>query len=192
MADNMEKISAKEFFTKLVPTLFAEGANKVDASGLAGTEFTLQFNVVGSGGGNFGLKIKDGNKLEVVEGGLPKANILIELSESDWREAITGMVPGMMDQLMNPNQVGSRDKLDSAKTLNGVFGLELTRSGKPNYKVKMVFNGAGSPAANLKMDMDDYFKMVRKEVDGPSLFMGGKMSFEGDMTFLMQLQGFMS
>ena len=190
MAANLEIISAKDFFTKLVPTLFAEGAKKANASGLAGTEFALQFNVVGAGGGNFGLKIKDGNKLEVAEGGFPKANILIELSESDWREAITGMVPGMMDQMMNPNQVGSRDKLDSAKTLNGVFGLELTRAGKPNYKVKMTFNGAESPVANLKMAMDDYFKMVRKEVDGPSLFMSGKMNFEGDMTFLMQLQGF--
>lgn len=191
MADNLQTISAKEFFTGLVPKLFAEGVKNVDASGLAGTEFSLQFNVVGSGGGNFALRIKDGKNLEIVEGGLPKPNILVELSETDWREAITGMVPGMMDQMMNPKQAMSRSMLDNAKTLNGVFLLELSRGGKPNYKIKMVFNDAGAPSASLKMTMDDYFRMVKKEVDGPSLFMGGKMSFEGDMAFLLQLQGLM-
>jgi len=189
MAESLENISAKDFFTNMVPKLFAEGVKDVDTKDLVGSEFTLQFNVFGAGGGNYCLKITDGKNLKVIEGGIPKPNIMIELAEADWREAITGKVPGMMDQFMNPKQAASRTMLDSAKSVAGVFQLELSRSGKPNYKIKMVFNGAGSPQANLKMDMDDYFKMVRKEVDGPSLFMSGKMSFEGDMAFLLQLQG---
>ncbi len=191
MAGNLDKSSAKEFFTVLVPKLFAEGAKQVDASGLAGTEFTLQFNIVGSGGGNYCLKIKDGKNLEVIEGGIAKPNLGIELSEGDWREAVTGAVPGVMDQFMNPKQAASRSMMDNAKGINGAFNLELTRAGKPSYGIKMLFNGVSQPFASLKMDLGDYFKMVKKEVDGPGLFMSGKMAFEGDMAFLLQLQGVM-
>ena len=191
MAESFEKISAKEFFASLVPKLFAEGVKGVDASGLAGTEFTLQFNLVGGVGGNYCLRIKDGKNLEVIEGGIPKPNIMLELSEGDWREAISGKVPGMMDQFMSPKQAASRSMLDNAKSVNGCFQLELSRPGQPSYQLKMLFNGASQPFASLKMSLDDYLKMVRKEVDGPGLFMSGKMSFEGDMAFLLQLQGMM-
>jgi len=190
MSVDLEKISVKEFFTKVVPDLFKEGIKQADTSGISGTEFSLQFNITGGAGGVYSLRIKDGKNLEVIEGGLDKPNIAIELGEPEWREAITGKIPGIMDQMLNPNQVASRDKLESAKGLSGVFQLTLSRAGKPDYNVKMIFNGASSPFASLKMSAEDFFKMAKKEVDGPSLFMTGKMSFEGDMAFLLQLQGF--
>ena len=189
MATFPEDIAVKDFFLNEVPKVFEEGAQKVKAEELAGTEFTVQFNITGEGGGNYALKITDGKNLEIVEGGVEKPNVLIELTEKNWREAITGKVPGVMDQMTNIEQFGGgKEQLNTIKNVSGVLNLELTRGDQEPYKIKMVFNGAETPSVSLKMSLDDYGKMIRKEVSGPDLFMSGKMSFEGDMTLLLQLQ----
>ena len=189
MATFPEDISVKDFFLNEVPKIFEEGAQKVKTEELAGTEFTVQFNITGEGGGNYALKITDGKNLEIIEGGVEKPNILIELNEKDWRDSITGKVPGVMDQMTNVEQIGGgKEQLNTVKNVAGSLNLELTRGDQEPFKVKMVFNGSETPSVSLKMALDDYIKMVKKEVSGPDLFMSGKMSFEGDMTLLLQLQ----
>ncbi len=189
MATFPENISVKDFFLNEVPKLFEEGVKQVDTSALAGEEFTIQFNITGEGGGNYALKITDGKNLEIIEGGIETPNVLIELSEKDWRDSITGKVPGVMDQFTNIEQVGgTKDQLNTIKNLKGCLNLELNRPDGSQYKVKMVFNGSETPSATLRMALDDYIKMVKKEATGQDLFMAGKMSFDGDVTFLLQLQ----
>lgn len=183
-----ENISVKDFFTKEVPKIFEEGIKKVATSELSGTVFHLEFNITGEAGARYCLKIKDGKELEIIEGGVPKPELLVELSEKDFRDSITGKVPGALDQFMNPEQAASKKQMDAVKAIAGTLNLELKKPDGNLFKVKIKFNSADSPSCTIKMDMDDYAKMVKKEVAGPALFMEGKLGFEGDMTFLMQLQ----
>ena len=190
MAVFPKDIKVSDFFKNEVPKVFKEGLGKVNTASLQGTEFSLQFNITGAGA--YCLKVKDGKDLQIVEGGVDKADIMLELSEKDFRDSISGIVPGTMDIFMNMDQVANRDKLDQVKKVAGTLNLDLTKPDGGVFKIKMVFSGSSQPQASLKMILDDYIKMTKKEVDGQSLFMSGKMGFEGDMMFLIQLQGVMA
>ena len=192
MAVFPKDIKVSDFFKNEVPKVFKEGLGKVNTASLQGTEFSLQFNIPGAGGGTYCLKVKDGKDLQIIEGGIDKPVIMIELAEKDFRDSISGEVLGTMYIFMSQEQVANRQKLDAVKGVSGTLNLELTKPDGGVFKIKMVFNGASQPQANLKMILDDYVKMTKKEVDGQSLFMSGKMGFEGDMMFLIQLQGVMA
>lgn len=183
-------IKIQDFFENQVPKIFKEGLSKVNTKSLQGTEFSLQFNITGAG--SYCLKVKNGKDLNIIEGGVDKPDITIELSENDFRDSIAGIVPGTMDIFMNMDQVANRDKLEQVKKVAGTLNLELNKPDGGVFKIKMVFSGSSQPQASLKMMLDDYVKMTKKEVDGQSLFMSGKMGFEGDMMFLIQLQGVMA
>jgi putative sterol carrier protein len=183
-----EGISVKDFFLNEVPKFFAEGVKEVKVEGMEGTEFTLQFNITGEAGGVYCLKIRNGKELEVVEGGIEIPMIEVELAEPDWRDSITGKVPGSIDVFMSPERAASRQQYDVVAGLKGKMISEMKKPDGGIFKTVMKFNGADKPWVTLKSSLEDATAMMKGEADGQALFMEGNLQFEGDLAFLMQLQ----
>ncbi len=183
-----EDISVKDFFLNEVPKFFSEGVKEAKVEGMEGTEFTLQFNVTGEGGGVYCLKVKNGKELEVVEGGVETPMMEVEIAEPDWRDSITGKVPGSMDAFMSPERAASRSQYDAVAGLKGKMINEMKKPDGSIFKITLKFAGSDEPSVTLKSSVEDATAMMKGEVDGQALFMEGKLQFQGDMTFLMQLQ----
>lgn len=178
-------ITVDDFFKTHVPTQFKELLANANVSAMAGKEFTLQFNIEGK---KYAIRIKDGKSLEVIPGGLDKAMLTLSLSESFWRDAITGNVPGAMDQFTDPSQVADLNRYNALLNTKGTLKVELKLPDGNTIPLGLTFNGETSPEVTIKLALEDWLAMQRKQTDGQSLFMAGKMQFEGDVTFLMQLQ----
>lgn len=183
-------ISVKDFFLNFVPQQFKEQQGAVDLSVMQGKEFTLQFDVDGQ---KFGIRVKDGKDMEVVEGGLPKPMIEVTVPETVWRYFISGGVGAGMD-LTGGGNVTPSDLLrryEKLQTTTGKINMEIKNDDGNTIPVSMVFNGTPEPAAAMKIGLADFIAMQQKKVDGPTLFMTGKLSIDGDMLFLMNLQSLM-
>lgn len=178
-------VSVKDFFLNYVPKQFNEIVAGADLSAMAGKEFTLQFNIDGQ---KYCMKIKDGKGLEVIEGGVDKPMLALTLSEKDWRDSITGRVPNAMDQFTDPTQAADITRYEALQRTKGALHLELKKDDGGVLPVTITFNGESSPVVTLKLMMADWIAMQKKETDGQTLFMSGKMNFDGDMVFLMALQ----
>ena len=178
-------VSVDDFFKTHVPNQFKESLATANVSAMAGKEFTLQFNIEGK---KYALRIKDGKALEVIPGGLPKAMLTLSLSESFWRDSITGKVPGAMDQFTDPSQAADANRYNALLNTKGTLKVELKLPDGKVVPLAMTFNGEVAPEVTIKLAMSDWLAMQRKETDGQSLFMAGKMQFDGDVSFLMQLQ----
>jgi len=178
-------VSVDDFFKNYVPRQFQETLAAVNVSAMAGKEFTLQFNIEGK---KYCLRIKDGKNLEVIPGGMKKAMLSLTIGESFWRDAITGKVPGAMDQFTDPSQVADVHRYNLLQITKGTLKVELTKNDGQVVPMTLTFNGEAAPEVTLKLALSDWLAMQKKETDGQSLFLAGKMQFEGDIAFLMQLQ----
>ena len=76
--------------------------------------------------------------------------------------------------------------------MKGKLVLDLTRPGKDNVCMEVVFNGAANPESTFKCSLDDWGKMSRGELIGMSAFMEGKLKIEGDMAFALSLSSLVS
>ena len=178
-------VSVDDFFKTYVPKQFEEVLASTNVSAMAGKDFTLQFNIEGK---KYCLKIKDGKNLEVIPGGIDKAMLSLTLGESFWRDSITGKVPGAMDQFTDPSQVADVSRYNLLQSTKGTLKLEMKLENGQVVPMTICFNGEASPEVTLKLAMSDWLSMQKKETDGQSLFLAGKMQFDGDISFLMQLQ----
>ncbi|MDD5712698.1 MAG: SCP2 sterol-binding domain-containing protein [Smithellaceae bacterium] len=180
-----EDIGVADFFTNYVPKQFEELTAGVDLSSMAGKVFSLQFNVAGE---KYCLNIKDGKELEIVAGGIDKPVLSLAMSEKDWRDSITGKIEAGIDRFTDPAQIADPDLYKNICSTKGTLSLELRKPDGSVMPLTMVFNGESSPTVQMNLDMPDWVAMQKKETNGPALFMGGKLKFQGDMMFLMALQ----
>lgn len=178
-------VSVDDFFKTHVPKQFKDVLATANVSAMAGKEFTLQFDIEGK---KYALKIKDGKALEVIPGGLDKAMLSIRLQESFWRDSITGKVPGAMDQFTDPAQAADPGRYNLLLSTKGTLKVELSQEDGRKVPLALTFNGEAAPEATIKLAMSDWLAMQKKQVDGQSLVLAGKMQFDGDLMFLMQLQ----
>ena len=178
-------VEVDEFYRKILPAQFKELSAGVDFSAMAGKEFTLQFNI---GGRKYCLRIVGGGDLEVIEGGIDKPMLTLVLSESDWRDSVTGRIEGILDRFTDTSQVADTARYQRLLSTRGTLNVELARGDGPVMPIAMIFNGQEKPAVSMRLALSDWVAMQRKEVNGQTLFMSGKMKATGDMMFLLSLQ----
>jgi len=183
-----ENISVEEFFKSYVPEFFAKATSEADLSMMKGREFTMQFDIDGK---RWCMKITDGDNLEVIEDGVEKPMLTLKLSEPFWREAVTGKISGLMGLFTDPQQVADLNRYNALQNTAGSLNLQLKRESGEVVPLTITFNGTPEPAITLKMDIQDWIDIQNGEANGQALFMQGKIGFEGDMSFLMQLQALM-
>jgi putative sterol carrier protein len=183
-----ENVSVEQFFKDAVPQQFQDMIAGADMSALAGKEFKLQFNVAGK---KYCLNIKDGRDVEIIEGGVDCASLAISLGESDWRDAVTGKLEGVIDRFTDPSQLANPKTLSTLLSTTGALNVELKKPDGNVMPISMSFNGGTNPEATISLTLEDWVTMQKGQTDGQSLVMSGKMSFTGDMMFLMGLQNLM-
>ena len=187
-----EGISVDDFFISFIPEQFSKMKdllNAVDLSFLGGNDFNMQFDVEGK---VYGIKFKNGKDIEVVNGAVDKPAFILHVSEKDWRDAVTGKFNKMADDFSgDPSSFIDAKRYSAFQSTNGTLTMNLKKDDGNILPLKVVFNGVESPAVTVNLDMVDGLAMMNRQTDGMKLFMGGKLKFTGDMTFLMKLQNLM-
>lgn len=183
--DVPQDVTVKDYFLNYVPKMFEEQLGGKSIPGMEDTEFTIQFTIDGT---VMGIIVKDAKELQVVEGGVDSAMMAVEISEQVWRDAIGGKLPGS-EMFTDLGQTASRKMYDAVKGVKGTMNLELS---EPDVSIKVVFNGADSPAATLRATAATWGEMQSGTLPGPMAFMQGKLKMEGDMAFVMSLNALMS
>lgn len=183
-----DDVSVDDFFKSHVPDQFDKMTEGADMSALDGKEFKLQFEVDGK---KYCLNIKNGKEVEIIEGGVDGAVLSLSLSEDDWRAAVTGKLEGVIDRFIDPTQIADKTMLGSLLSTKGKLNVQLKKPDGAQMPVSMVFNGQQSPEATINLTLDDWVAMQKGEANGQTLVMSGKMTFSGDMMFLMNLQQLM-
>ena len=183
--DVPEDIKVGDFYTNHVPRHFAEITSCMDLSAMQGKEFTLQFNIDDA---SYCLKIMNGSELDIVKGGIDRPMLSLTMTESDWRNAVTGKLEGLLDQFTDPSQAADPERYNRLLATKGTMKLQLKKEDAAVMQITMVFNGEQTPEVTIKLSMSDWVAMQKKEVTGQVLFMNGKMQTQGDMMFLMSLQ----
>jgi putative sterol carrier protein len=88
-----------------------------------------------------------------------------------------------------------RFQAEAAKSIQAVFQFELAGEGGGTYHVTVdhgtmsVTEGAHpTPTATLKMNGDDYVKMVNGQLNGAMAFMKGQMKVVGNVLLAQKMQ----
>jgi putative sterol carrier protein len=187
-----EGISVDDFFINFVPEQFnkmKDILNVVDLSFLGENDFNMQFNVEGK---VYGIKFKNGQDIEVVNGAVSKPAFTLHVSEKDWRDAVTGKFNKIADDFSgDPSSFIDAKRYSALQSTNGTLTMNLKKNDGDILPLKVVFNGVENPAVTVNIDMLDGLAMLNRATDGMKLFMNGKLKFVGDMTLLMKLQNLM-
>jgi putative sterol carrier protein len=84
---------------------------------------------------------------------------------------------------------------DAAKAIQAIFQFELAGDGGGTYHVTVdhgtmaVHEGAhATPTATIKMNGDDYVKMVNGKLNGAMAFMKGQMKVLGNVLLAQKMQ----
>jgi predicted lipid carrier protein YhbT len=72
--------------------------------------------------------------------------------------------------------------------MKGTLRVYLRKSSGDVLPITLVYNGAAEPSASLSLELEDWIALHTKETTGQALFVSGRLSFTGDMHFLMRLQ----
>ncbi len=180
-------IALDEFFDAHVRVHFEESTAKANTSSMAGKEFTLQYEV---GEAKYCLHIKDGDKLEIVQGGVDKPMLRLHMEEPEWRDYISGQEDFGLDRFIDPTQLLDSKRYKQLSEMKGTLFLKLGR-GDGTAVATIGFNSEESPSATLKLKLADWIAMQKGKKSGPMLFMTGKIKAGGDMGFVMKCQSLM-
>lgn len=177
-----ESVSPEQFFEQLLPMGFAA---QVQQGQHRPQDLTLQFHLTGEGGGDWAVRIS-GDTMTARKGS-GDANVTVTVSVDDWRDAVLGRNAAALALILPQPPPGRPDNSGRAKALRGTLGFDLSREGTEPFKVEMCFNNAVMPKAVIKMKLVEYLAMQAGKFNGQEAFMTGKLRFEGDLAFLMQI-----
>lgn len=177
-----EHVTPEQFFEHLLPTGFAaqrEGGATVPQ------DFSMQYHVIGEGGGDWHVEIKDGAM--ATRKGVDAAVLTFKLAVHDFLDAIHSRNGAAPSLLLPASRPGRPDNSGRARSLKGTIAQELARESGDPFKLEMTFNGAEAPRTVLKMKLADFVAMQEGRLNGQEAFMTGRLRIEGDMAFMMQV-----
>jgi len=177
-----EDVTPEQFFELLLPMGFQA---QRDAGATVPQDFTMQYVLTGSGGGEWAVTIQEG-QLSTTKG-RHAATITFTLSIDDWRDAVLGRNGATLATLLPQNRPGRPDNSARVKLMKGTVAQELGRDGMEPFMLEMCFNDGATPRTVLKMKLADFVAMQEGRLNGQEAFMTGRLRIEGDMAFMMQI-----
>jgi AcrR family transcriptional regulator len=183
--------SVQTFFDESIRKIFRDQVRSTNLANLHGTVITLQLVVRGKEDVACGMRIEDGNKMEILSGPMDKAMVTLEMSEDVYRHSLKGKLAVAMQTFINLNQLADRRRYDQISELKGSLIIELLLEDGSVLPFKLIFNGVQQPAALFKLTLDDYISIGRGELYGMSAFVSGRLEVEGDKPFAMLLSNLM-
>lgn len=175
-----DDITVQDFYEHKLPQLFAQQLEQDTPSNLEGEEFRINYNVEHT---TYGISIKNGTQMEIVQGGVLEPHLSVTMNEADWRDAMTGKV-----LVQNPVALyNTRKHLDKIKNFKGIFRVRLTKEDGSEFNSHTVFNGVENPEVTIIAKASDYALVQQGKMNPQMAMMTGKVKFEGSLPFLMTL-----
>ena len=181
-------IDIDDFFNEHVRAYFEQNTAKANTLSMKGKEFYLQYGV---GDQKYCLHITDGDTLEIIKGGIDHPELSLHMSESDWRDYISGEVDPGLDRFIDPTQLLDPKRFKALREVKGTLILKLNNGGDETIVATVTFNAAETPSATLKIALSDWLAMQSGKKNATMLFMTGKIKAGGNMHFMMKCQGLM-
>ncbi|MDJ0761420.1 MAG: SCP2 sterol-binding domain-containing protein [Myxococcota bacterium] len=178
-----------EFIDNHVTAHFEKSVAGADTSAMVGKSFTLQYNI--GDDKKYCLNISDGNKLEIIKGGIDTPMLSLHMSESDWRDYISGQVDAGLDRFIDPIQLTDPKRFSALQEFKGMLIIKILKDDGETIVPTICFNGSDKPSATLRLKISDWLGLQQGKKKGPMLVMTGKMKVGGDISFVMQCQTLM-
>jgi putative sterol carrier protein len=167
----------RTFFENALPEMFKSITAAFPVNGMQGTVFTLQINLSGEGGAQYGITIKDAREMTVTPGGLDEAMLTVELPASIFINMVKNLVASPMQEAYH-----------AAKETKGTVIFEpLAKGGKASYEIKLIMNKAEQPSIKLSAEANTFLGMMNGEESPINAFMQGRLKIDGDLPFGMEL-----
>jgi hypothetical protein len=167
----------EKFFESVVPVMFESTTKAFPVEGMDGTDFTMQVNLTGDNGVQYGIAIKDAKEITVTKGALDSPMLKVELPTSIFIDMIKNVISSPM-----------QDAYKAAKDTNGTIILEpLTKDGKVPFSIKLTLNQTSDPSICLRSDMQTMMALINGEDSPITAFMQGKLKIDGSLPFGMDL-----
>src|SRR4030042_1111956 len=146
-------ITPEAFFMDFVPKTYNANVKDYDMSGYRGFTLTAQLIITGADGGEYGLKMTDGVKVETFKGKVPDPVVTYTLSSSNFREAADGDFPWLpLDMAFDPEafQDGfspeqAHEEMDILEGINGQADIRVSRDTGEVVEVRLNFHGHTEP-----------------------------------------------
>lgn len=183
-SDPPSDVTPAQFFEQMLPLGFASQETRPPG------EITLKFVVTGEAGGTWVARIVEG-QMTTSAGDAP-ADLTITVSESDWRDAVLQRNGATLSLLIPQGRADRPASTSRVKTLKGTVAQELAREGADPFRVELTFGGAAQPRCTIRMKLPEFLDMQTGKLNGQEAFMTGKLKFEGDLGFLMQMSAIMA
>ena len=124
------------------------------------------------------------------------AQAVSQLSEDDLAKQIDSIGH---DDVLEQIFAGMQDafRADKAKDASATIHYEIKADGDVKHWTVEVKDGScktfqgdpGEARITLKVGIVDFVRLIFNQVQGPQLFMRGRLKLKGDMMFAMQMQG---
>jgi hypothetical protein len=178
-------VSVSALFPAHIARRVPRASSRPDPSLPGGRDITLQYDV---GGMRWCYRIREGEGVEVVEGGMDRPLVSLAVAEHDVKSAAAGTFPGVVDQLFDPMCIAGEGAVSTLLSCRGALEMRLKKRDGTVIPLRMEFNGEAAPAVSVTLDLDDWVSMLNGETSGQALFMSGRLTFTGDMVLVMKLQ----
>lgn len=188
------KMSAKDFFEKMVPQIATSHKDKLTPEQKA-VAHALGFVLTGSGGGEWTISFADGD-VSVKSGIQAGANPVVSLSEEHWREVMQG-------KRVTMGAVGNFTDLDMShfkpvllqrlKPIKGTLKIvvENEAEGDMDTLVKFGEGAPDNPTTTMRLKSEIAQQIQEKKLNPQQAFMQGHIKIQGDMNLVMQVAALM-
>ncbi len=188
-------IEPEEFFMSFVPETYNENAKSYDMSGYKGFELAMQVNITGAKGGEFGIRMTDGVKVETFKGGIADPAVTYTFSVDYFREAIEGKLswlpidvafdPEAFRDDLSPEQ--AREEMDILEGIEGQADIRVTMDTGKTAEVRLNFQGATEPSVIFNTTEKVVEEIESRENTVMEAFMASKIKVDGPVEFAMHV-----
>lgn len=180
--DSPDDVTVVSFDKDFTPSRFYQASEGSGLSPAKDNDIVIQYNIDGQ---CFYIRKKNGLVVDIVESVEDTPVIQVIIDEEHWRDVVAFKYEAVFDLFTDPLVKINSKGLMSAK---GTLKVNLKKRSGDILPITLIYNGADEPSASLSLDLEDWASMHKKETTGQALFVSGRLTFTGDMHFLMRLQ----
>jgi putative sterol carrier protein len=169
-----------EYMCRELPERFRSTMLNAVPSAADQPELTITYEILGVGGGVFGMRVAAG-QFQVIPDGIADADMRTVLSVDDWWRT---HVAEWEEPLFKFVRQG---KVTGVKNLSGTFMLRLKRPDGSTFQANTIFRGQAEPTVTLRMTVEDYVALTTGGLNGQLALTLGKLRFDGSLPFLLKL-----
>ncbi len=193
--DIPQGITSEEFFVRFVPETFRKNVTDYDMSPYHGINLDIQFNISGSSGGDYGLKMINCTEVETSQGTIPDPILTYTFTSKAFGDAVDGKLPWFpLDIVFDPEALKDEFSPDQAHEemdiLEGIFGqadIRVTGETGEVAELRMNFHGQTEPAVTFNTNHTIVKEIQDEKYTVMEGFMAGKIKVDGPVEFAMHV-----